>query len=224
MLENLPFYIPVVFIACVIFVYFLFLKASKYAPTVAGLMALFILVQGALGYMLFYTVTTVIPPRFPLLFLPAFVLMAYLFLSKKGKDWIDGIDLKTITILHIVRIPVEIVLYWLFLEKTIPELMTFAGRNFDILAGITAPIIFYLVFIKSFSKKYLAWWNILSLMLLVNIIINALLSVPLPFQQFAFDQPNIAILHFPFVLLPGFIVPLVLFCHFVAIKRNWKYL
>jgi len=33
-------------------------------------------------------------------------------------------------------------------------------------------------------------WNFVCLGLLLNIVINALLSLPSAFQQFAFDQPN----------------------------------
>jgi len=45
----------------------------------------------------------------------------------------------------------------------------------------------------------------------------------LPFAQlFAFDQPNIAILYFPFVWLPSFIVMTVLFSHLISIRRLVK--
>jgi len=98
--------------------------------------------------------------------------------------------------------------------------MTFSGRNFDILAGITAPFVYYFVFFKkSISKKGLLIWNIICLLLLLNIVVNAILSTPIPIQQFAFDQPNLAILHFPMVWLPTFVVPAVLFSHIVAIYR-----
>ncbi|MDZ7899625.1 MAG: hypothetical protein U5N85_16590 [Arcicella sp.] len=69
------------------------------------------------------------------------------------------------------------------------------------------------------SKKTLLAWNVICLILLLNIVINAAPSAPLPIQQFAFDQPNIAILYFPFNLLPSVVVPLVLFSHLVAIRR-----
>ena len=62
-------------------------------------------------------------------------------------------------------------------------------------------------------------WNFIALVLLINIVVNAVLSAPFPFQQFAFDQPNIAVLYFPFVLLPAFIVPIVLFGHLVSIRQ-----
>jgi hypothetical protein len=62
-------------------------------------------------------------------------------------------------------------------------------------------------------------WNFICLGLLFNIVVHAVLSAPLPFQQLAFDQPNVAILYFPYVWLPAFIVPVVLLSHLVAIRK-----
>jgi hypothetical protein len=59
--------------------------------------------------------------------------------------------------------------------------------------------------------------------LLINIVVNAALSAPSVVQQFAFEQPNIAILYFPFNLLPAVIVPLVLFSHLAAIRQLLRY-
>jgi hypothetical protein len=72
---------------------------------------------------------------------------------------------------------------------------------------------------KNIKGRLILIWNILCLGLLINILANALLSAPFPFQQFAFDQPNIAILYFPFNLLPTFVVPLVLLAHLAAIRQ-----
>ena len=119
-----------------------------------------------------------------------------------------------------MRIPVELTLLWLFLYKAVPELMTFEGRNFDILSGLSAPIIYYFGFVKKqLSSKIILLWNFICLGLLFNIVIHAILSAPFYFQQFAFNQPNIALLYFPFVWLPACIVPLVLFSHLVSIRR-----
>jgi hypothetical protein len=92
--------------------------------------------------------------------------------------------------------------------------MTFEGRNFDIISGITAPLIYYFGYHqKVLSNKLMLTWNILCIGLLLNIVINAVLSAPFAFQQFAFEQPNIAVLYFPFNWLPSLVVPLVLFAH-----------
>lgn len=123
-------------------------------------------------------------------------------------------------LLHIVRIPVELVLFYLCEAKTVPMLMTFEGRNFDILSGISAPIIFYLAFhLKILGPRWLILWNFICLGLLLNIVINAVLSAPFQFQRFAFDQPNIAVLYFPFNWLPSVIVPIVLLSHLVVLRQ-----
>jgi hypothetical protein len=102
----------------------------------------------------------------------------------------------------------------------IPELMTFEGRNFDILAGLTATVVAYLVFIQnSAGKNFLLAWNIISLLLVTNIIVNAILAAPTPFQQWGFEQPNTGLLHFPFIWLPACIVPLVVLSHLAVIRQ-----
>ena len=69
------------------------------------------------------------------------------------------------------------------------------------------------------SRKALLVWNILGLLLLLNIVVIAVLSAPFRFQLLGFEQPNIAILYFPFIWLPCCIVPLVLFSHLAAIRQ-----
>lgn len=102
--------------------------------------------------------------------------------------------------------------------------MTFEGRNFDIIAGITAPFMYFVCFNGAVvkNKGLLLAWNFICLALLINIVVNAVLAAPFSFQKFAFDQPNIAVLYFPFVWLPSFIVMLVLFSHLVVIRRLLK--
>jgi len=116
-------------------------------------------------------------------------------------------------------------LFLLSTHKLVPELMTFAGRNFDILSGITAPIMYFICFRNSQLKgrMLLLVWNFICLGLLLNIVINAILAAPFPFQQFAFDQPNIAVLYFPFTWLPFFIVMIVLYSHLAAIRQLINY-
>ena len=101
--------------------------------------------------------------------------------------------------------------------------MTFGGRNFDIIAGITAPFIAYFGLTRQkLSRSLVLVWHFIALALLANITIIAVLSAPFFIQQFAFDQPNIAILYFPVSWLPTFIVPVVLFGHLVSIRQLLK--
>ena len=218
-MENLPYYVYLVFGMTVFVGVFLFFKATHYSKIFLAVISIWIIIQSVISIFGFYTVTDSVPPRVALLLIPPLIMTIILFSTRKGRVFIDGLDIRTLTLFHIIRIPVEVTLYWLFLHKAVPELMTFEGRNFDILSGISAPVIFYLVFVKTkLNKSALLIWNFICLALLLNIVFNAILSVPGMFQKFAFDQPNIAILTFPFIFLPSVLVPLVLFSHLAAIR------
>jgi hypothetical protein len=222
-METLPMYVYVVFTTTLLLAISIFYKAAKSSTAFILLSIGWIILQTAVGISGFYTNTSGFPPRFVLLILPPLVFITSLFITQKGKLFIDGLNLELLTILHIIRIPVEIVLFWLYTSKMVPGLMTFEGRNFDIFSGLTAPLIYYFGFVKPIiGKTFILAWNYICLGLLINIVVNAILSVPAPFQQFAFNQPNIAILYAPFNLLPAFLVPLVLFCHLAAIRQLSK--
>jgi hypothetical protein len=223
MITGLPVYISIVFALTVLLTLYFIIKAGARSTTAISILLLLLIYQGVLGYTKFFTVTDTVPPRFPLLILPSLLILIFLFVTKKGKQFLDSLDSKWLTWLHVVRLPVEIVLFWLFVHKQIPQLMTFEGRNFDILSGITAPLITYFGYTKfKLGKPVLLLWNFICLGLVLNILINGLLSAPTPIQQFAFDQPNVGILHFPFVWLPGFIVPAVLLAHLACIRQLLK--
>ena len=120
-----------------------------------------------------------------------------------------------------VRIPVEIGLYGLFLRQLVPQNMTFEGGNFDILSGISALAIYWFGYkTKALDQKWLIAWNLLCLGLLFNVVGKGILSAPSVFQQLSFDQPNRAVLYFPVNLLPALIVPLVLFSHLALLRRK----
>ncbi len=222
-METLPSGLTLLFILTIIITIAFFYKASNQSKVFLIFISGWIVVQSIISLSGFYTVTDNLPPRFALVPIPLFICILLLFFTRKGQYFLDHLNLKTLTLLHIVRIPVEICLFWLFTYKTIPQLMTFEGRNFDIISGISAPIIYYFGFVKpSISKTVLLYWNFICLGLLLNIVINAALSAPFPLQQFGFDQPNIAVLYFPYVFLPGCIVPLVLISHLASIRQLLK--
>jgi len=222
-MEQLPNYIPILFVLCTIFTVFMLYKASAHSKVVIILLIAWLALQGIVSLNGFYTHTAVVPPRFGLLLIPPVIFIVILFLIKKGRATIDGFDPRLLTLLHIVRIPVELGLYSLYLHKVVPQLITFEGRNFDILCGLTAPLVYYWGYVKNvLGKKIIIAWNTLCLLLLANVVVMAVLSAPFPFQRFGFGQPNIAMLYFPFVWLPCCIVPAALFAHLVAIRRLVK--
>ena len=219
-MSILPFYIYAVFGLTVLSAILLIYKATNYSKSFLILISLWMIFQTILTVSGFYKIANTIPPRFALLVLPPFIVILTRFFSTSGRHFIDNLDIKTLTLVHVLRVPIEIILYWLFANKMMPELLTFEGRNFDLFSGLTAVLIYYFAFVKKIlNVNTLLVWNYICLVLLMNIAGNAMLSLPSVFQQFARDLPAIAILQFPFVFLPSVLVPIVLLSHLAAIRQ-----
>lgn len=198
----------------------LFSHAAQESRRTGLVLLALLLVQAALGLSGFFRVPDTRPPRLILLLGPPLLVIIALFNTMVGRRFLDSLRLQALTLLHIVRIPVELVLFGLFLHRGVPKLMTFEGRNWDILAGLTAPVVWYFAFHgRQLGRRGLLLWNVLCLVSLLNIVANAVLSAPSPFQQFAFEQPNVAIQQFPYVWLPGCVVPVVLLAHLAAMRH-----
>lgn len=219
-MEQVPIYLKLFFILITsVAVWQLYICTIR-SKSILWLVLLWLLIQAVVALSGFYTNTSGVPPRFALCIIPPLLFIAALFLTRKGRFFIDSLSLGNLTLIHIIRIPVEIGLFGLFVHKAIPELMTFEGINFDVLSGLSAIVVYYFALIrKSLSRNFLLAWNFICLGLLTNIVGHAIAAAPFQFQSIAFDQPNRAIFYFPFVWLPAFIVPLVLFAHLVAIRK-----
>lgn len=223
MMDNLPDYISLMFISITLITLYILYYIIKSVDSQTGfisflLIVVWLTVIGKLAQDNYFMDFNSTIPWFMLAFPPMLIAIIGFFIVKNSRTYIAKMSIELLTYLSIVRIPVELVLWWLMLYGKVPELMTFEGRNFDIIAGITAPVVAYFCFTrKAWNIKVALVWNYLGIALLLNIIINALLSAPLPFQQFAFDRPNIGLLHFPFIWLPAFVAPVVLFSHIANI-------
>lgn len=222
---EMPFWLTMFFIiAAVIPVGFFYRRSRPFKydnPWRFDVLGVWVVLQVFLGTSLFYANLSAFPPRLLFLLPPPVIWIIILFASKKGRAFIDSLDAKWLTWLHVVRIPVEITLFFLATTYAlVPVLMTFEGHNFDIISGITAiPVAYYGYHKKRLGRSVLLAWNFICLGLLLNIVINAVLAIPSPLQQQAFDQPNIAVLYFPYNVLPAVIVPMVLFSHLVCIRQ-----
>ena len=219
-MESISVFTMIMFILTTIATLWLFYIASSENKKATAAILVWIAIVGVLGLSGFYKEVGKVPPRFVFLLGPVTLFVLLLFTTKKGRKFIDSLDIKWLTLLHVVRLPVEVILHSIFLSGLIPVYMTFEGYNFDIISGITAPIVYHLVFVKRvLGMRFLLFWNFLCLVLLLNILTIAVLSAQTPFQQIAFDQPNIGVTYFPFVWLPTVIVPIVLLSQLAAIRQ-----
>jgi hypothetical protein len=222
-MNDLSIIISVLFVIVTLLTAWQFYNASGKSKTVLAFISAWLILQALIGLTGFYQNTQSFPPRFILLIGPGIILSVLILVSKRNRNFIDSFSLRKLTLLHTVRIPVEITLFFVYTAKLVPLIMTFEGNNYDIISGLTAPVIYYLFFIKKkIANTVLLAWNFICLGFLINILVIAVLAAPTPFQQLAFDQPNIGVTFFPFVWLPGFVVPIVLVSHFIAIRQLVK--
>jgi hypothetical protein len=154
----------------------------------------------------------------PVIVVPLIASIAFSF-SKPVGEILKNIAPEKIPILQSFRFFVELLLWALLIGNVIPIQMTFEGRNFDIIAGITGPIIGFLISRNKVSKPVIIGWNILCLILLANIVTVAILSTPAPIRVFMNEPANTVVATFPSSWLPGFLVPLAFTLSFLSIKQ-----
>ena len=154
----------------------------------------------------------------PILAIPLVTILIITY-SKIFKEIIIHIPQQNLIRLQSFRIFVEILLWALYVINLAPVQMTFEGRNFDILAGLSAIIVAYLISKGSISKSGIAIWNIVCLGLLINIIVIAILSLPTPFRIFMNEPTNTVVTEFPISFLPGLLVPLAYGLHFFSLRK-----
>jgi hypothetical protein len=160
---------------------------------------------------------------FPLNLIPVIVIplaVCLIVISRRSIGEIIG----NIPVHHLIRLQsfrffVEIFLWLLFLDELLPVQMTFEGRNLDIIAGFTAPFVAFLAFRGRISRTGLIIWNVLCLGLLINIVVIAILSAPSPWRVFLNEPANYIVTYFPISWLPGLLVPLAYYLHFLSLKQ-----
>ena len=162
---------------------------------------------------------------FPINLMPVILIplvVAVIFIPSKGLgEVLRQIPPDRLIRLQSFRFFVEVLLWILFLAELLPAQMTFEGRNLDILAGFTAPIIAVLAAKSRIGNIAILVWNIICLGLLLNIVVTALLSTPSPWRVFMNEPANYIVTYFPISWLPALLVPLAYYLHFMSIRQVW---
>ena len=174
MLPTLPIWITLLFVLITLATIICFVLALKSRGMLIGVL-LWAGLQAALGLSGFYTDSSSIPPRvFAFGVLPTLIFIAACVLNKSGRALMDRSDLRTLTWMHVIRVPVEIVLYCLVNIALLSKHMSVHGNNVDVLSGLSAPVIAYIAFRNgSGNKRLVLVWNVLTLMLLLTVVITA---------------------------------------------------
>ena len=219
-MENVSALLQVLMWTSVVITVWGFFAANSWRRPVILLVLVWIALQTVLSLNGFYLAFESVPPRMMAMIGPPLLMLAILFFTRWGRRYMDGLDAANLVAGQTARFPVELMLHGLFLVGYIPEAMTYSGMNFDILTGLTAPFIAYFGYRKQkLSRGALIAWNLIGLGLALSVVSRGILSAPTPFQQFSFDQPNVAVFYFPFSMLPAVVVPLAFYGHAIALRQ-----
>jgi len=167
---------------------------------------------------------TSIPPKIMVILIPPVLAASYICSSVRVNNLLKVTPAAWLIHIQTFRIIIEFILWQLHKNGVIPIQMSFIGFNYDILIGISAPLIAYYSFSeKKWPKIIPLLWNFAGLLLVLNIAFIAFLSAPTPFRQYMTDPPNTLPAYFPFVWLPAFIVPFAAAVHILSIKQIMRY-
>jgi uncharacterized membrane protein len=171
----------------------------------------------------FFADFSLLPPRPVLALLIPLPIILIIAFSKKGAQLLQAVPPHWLVWLQSFRIAVELLLLMAFINNKLPVQMTFEGRNFDIVSGLLAlPVGYLLAKGKAYSTKLSIAFNVVGLLLLLNILIVAVLSMPTPIRYFINEPSNTLVAEFPFILLPGILVPLAYTLHIFSLRQLLK--
>src|SRR5690349_11037555 len=98
-MENVSMSIMILFVATTFFTVWQFYSASRKSATVLLVAGILMVLQTVLGLSGFYKQNMVYPPRFFFLIAPELLIIIILFATKRGRAFLDSLDLQKLTIL-----------------------------------------------------------------------------------------------------------------------------
>jgi fumarate reductase subunit D len=194
-------------------------RQKKFSIALIGIVA-WVAIMGVLAANGFFENFTSLPPRLILVPVLGFFVVLMITFSKGFTNLLRTTPPHWLIYFQSFRILVELLLWVAFTRGLLPEQMTFDGYNFDIISGVLAlPVGWLLQQRKSYARVIGIVYNFIGLLLLFNIITIAVLSMPTPFRQFMNEPANVIVSTFPFVYLPGVLVVLAFTFHVFSLRQ-----
>lgn len=208
---ELPVYVALTSYACAfIAVVFVYLSNKSHMPSMLLWLSLF----GALSIISITLPGTVdLSVAIVVAFLLPLVVLAVV-LTGKWPTLTAEQDDSFVHYFHLWRLPASFVPLWLYQSGVVPIQMTFEGYNFDIIAGLTAPVLSSLAFGQQMLNKTVVMvWNILAAIIL-------LASTWVVYSELMTNSQLMALYaSVPFSLLLLALAPLSLAFHVQAVWR-----
>ena len=159
----------------------------------------------------------VTPPPFALLVAGILGLAVAIAFTGYGWRLAHGLPLWALIAVQGFRLPLELAMHAMYERGVMPVQMSYSGRNFDIVTGATAFVVAWLVFAGRAGRGLVLAWNVLGLILVVNVVTVGILSTP-RFGYFGGDRLNVWITYPPFVWLPAVMVLAGLAGHLIIFR------
>jgi hypothetical protein len=159
------------------------------------------------------------PPPLARIMLPGLLLVLFADFGGLGARLAKHLGYAALVGFHAFRLPLEGLLWWFYKQDRLPVQMTFEGRNLDILTGISAIILAVLVKRGIAGRKAVMIWNLAGLILLLNIMTVAILSLPGRLRLFHNEPANTLVLHFPYVWIPSVFVLAAFLGHLLVFRK-----
>lgn len=199
-------------------------RHARPALPVVGASALWLLLTGVLASAGFFRNFVALPPRIPVFVAAEFGALIWLIFFSRWRNELTRIPPRLIVAMQCFRVPVEILLGTLAARHLLPVEMSFHGRNFDVITGITAlPLAAWMATHPGRGRKLLFTWNVMGLCLVTAVVAHGMLSTPYRFQQIHLSVDNYIIGYFPVNWLPMFLVPVAYALHFVSLRQGGKH-
>lgn len=165
------------------------------------------------------------PPKFVLfLIIPAFLFTGIFIYKNRNYGWIQNLPEHWLVYYQSFRIAVEVLLAWSLVAGILHSNVTIHGYNYDLIFAFTAPIVAYLVFQrKSVKLRFALWWNYLGLGVIASIIFLFITTIYFP-QLYGSESDLLStdFGKYPYVLVPGFLMPSAVFIHILSIVQLYK--
>ena len=157
------------------------------------------------------------PPPFALLVGGIVLLAVRIAVTGYGRRLARGIPLWALVGVQSFRLPLELAMHDLAERGIMPVQMSYSGRNFDVVTGITAAVVAVLVARRIAGPTLVLAWNLLGFALLLNIVGVAIASTP-RFRYFGDEALNTFVFRPPYVWLPAVMVLAALAGHLVIFR------
>jgi hypothetical protein len=182
------------------------------------------------------------PPPFFLLVLSIVVISSVIAFGSLGRHLARYLPLWILVAVQAFRLPLELAMHAMAERGIMPIEMTYTGRNFDIVTGITAIVVAAVLFANRTGhadrngqhgrtgggnggsrgggvRTLVLLWNLLGLGLLFNVVIVAVLATP-RFRYFGDSREhlNVFVTYPPFIWLPAVMVLAALAGHLLIFR------